>query len=413
MNTSAIPSSAPASNGAMSKPQQSDASSPDVPFNRILTRELADRRAAENTNTPKPKEAGNASQQTEPAKPPTQKSDDDGQSNDTASLSEAENNSTTEQLLMVAAQFSPLNPTAASTIVAQNASTSPTYAAIASATLSTESGNVIKPMQNEASSQIGNPELKSVAQNSELGANPTELKSTSFDAALSQMMDMNEGKEVGITGEKPLHASTLAQQGQTAAKIADSLALAAASQSAANLGADKPIEARPDLSASLAPLQQAIANSAQTPLGHVADRITPHVGTPAWNQSIGQKLVWMIGSDQQSASLTLNPPDLGPLQVVLNVSSTQANASFYSAQPEVREALEAALPKLREMLGEAGIQLGQANVSAGTPQQQGSYSEQQQASRTVNQGSDALLSTTPAAVNTTRITREGMIDTFA
>jgi flagellar hook-length control protein FliK len=38
----------------------------------------------------------------------------------------------------------------------------------------------------------------------------------------------------------------------------------------------------------------------------------------------------------------------------------------------VRQALEAALPKLREMLGEAGISLGQTSVSSGAPNQQNS-----------------------------------------
>jgi len=101
-----------------------------------------------------------------------------------------------------------------------------------------------------------------------------------------------------------------------------------------------------------------------------SERLTPQVGTPAWNQALGEKIVWMAAGNQQSATLTLNPPNLGPLQVVLNVSNEQATASFYAAQPEVRQALESALPRLREMMQDAGIQLGQANVSADTPRQQ-------------------------------------------
>ncbi|MDB5838387.1 MAG: putative flagellar hook-length control protein FliK [Herminiimonas sp.] len=100
------------------------------------------------------------------------------------------------------------------------------------------------------------------------------------------------------------------------------------------------------------------------------ERLTPQVGTPAWDQALGQKVVWMVAGAEQSASLTLNPPDLGPVQVVLNVSNNQATATFTAAQLEVRQALEAALPKLREMLGDAGIQLGQASVNSGAPDQQ-------------------------------------------
>jgi flagellar hook-length control protein FliK len=78
----------------------------------------------------------------------------------------------------------------------------------------------------------------------------------------------------------------------------------------------------------------------------------------------------MVAGAEQSASLTLNPPDLGPLQVVLNISNSTANATFVAAQPEVRQALEAAMPRLRDMLGDAGIQLGQATVSSGMQQNQ-------------------------------------------
>ena len=103
--------------------------------------------------------------------------------------------------------------------------------------------------------------------------------------------------------------------------------------------------------------------------GASANHLAPSVGAAAWGQALGEKVVWMAAGAQQTATLTLNPPNLGPMQIVLNISNEQATASFFSAQPEVRQALEAAFPRLREMMGEAGIQLGQATVSADTPQQ--------------------------------------------
>jgi flagellar hook-length control protein FliK len=74
----------------------------------------------------------------------------------------------------------------------------------------------------------------------------------------------------------------------------------------------------------------------------------------------------MIGDQQHTASLMLDPPELGLLQVVVTVSNDQATATFVAAEPEVRRAIEAALPRLREMMDSAGIQLGDATVSAGT-----------------------------------------------
>ena len=125
-----------------------------------------------------------------------------------------------------------------------------------------------------------------------------------------------------------------------------------------------------DLSRLAAQLQPSALQQAAAAVAVPADKLTGRVGTPAWDQQLGQKVVWMAAGGDQSATLTLNPPDLGPVQVVLTVTNDQADAAFMSAQPEVRQALEAAMPRLREMMSEAGIAFGSATVSAGTPEQQ-------------------------------------------
>jgi flagellar hook-length control protein FliK len=138
------------------------------------------------------------------------------------------------------------------------------------------------------------------------------------------------------------------------------------------------------------------------------------VGTPAWNQALGDKIVWMAAGAQQSATLTLNPPNMGPLQVVLNVSNEQATASFFSAQPEVRQALEAAFPRLREMMNEAGIQLGQATVSADTPQQHhASDREAQRAAPPFPGAGEAITAGVQPLHTSTLQSGRGLVDTFA
>lgn len=154
------------------------------------------------------------------------------------------------------------------------------------------------------------------------------------------------------------------------------------------------------------------ASTAATPL-QASDRLNPPLGTPAWNQALGEKIVWMAAGSQQSATLTLNPPDLGPLQVVLNVSNDQASAHFFAAQPEVRQALEAALPRLREMMQDAGIQLGQANVSADTARQQDNSPRDtpRQAPGFSDAGADTVAEASLAALPAR--TGRGLVDTFA
>jgi flagellar hook-length control protein FliK len=124
-----------------------------------------------------------------------------------------------------------------------------------------------------------------------------------------------------------------------------------------------------------APVQQASLSLAQAAAGVATDKIAARVGTPVWDNQVGQRIVWMVAGKEQSATLTLNPPDLGPMQVVLSVNNDQATVTFTSAQPEVRAALENAMPRLREMLDESGVALSNASVSAGMPDQRQAQGE--------------------------------------
>lgn len=88
------------------------------------------------------------------------------------------------------------------------------------------------------------------------------------------------------------------------------------------------------------------------------------VGSASWNERIGDRVVWMANNKESHAELVLTPPQMGRVEVKLSISDDQATATFVSANPQVREALEAALPRLREILADAGVQLGQAQVGA-------------------------------------------------
>lgn len=169
----------------------------------------------------------------------------------------------------------------------------------------------------------------------------------------------------------------------------------------------------------MAPVQQASVAMAQAATGVPADRIAARVGTPGWDNQVGQKIIWMVAGKEQSASLTLNPPDMGPMQVVLNITNDQATVTFTAAQPEVRQALENAMPKLREMMSESGIALGNATVNAGMPDQrqaqQGGEQPRGQGSGTRFGGNgDPAVHGAPApAPSLVNGGGAGLVDTFA
>ena len=122
------------------------------------------------------------------------------------------------------------------------------------------------------------------------------------------------------------------------------------------------------------PQDKAIANLASQPAA-TAQRDVPltvqtHVRDQTWSSDFAQKVVWLVNHDKQSAQLTLNPPQMGPIEISLNVDKGNASATFVSANAEVRDAIETAMPRLREMFASAGIQLGQTNVSSESFRQQ-------------------------------------------
>ena len=95
------------------------------------------------------------------------------------------------------------------------------------------------------------------------------------------------------------------------------------------------------------------------------------VGASGWNEEIGNRVVWMSNRMENRAELVLTPPQMGRVEVSLTITGDQATASFVSGNPQVREALESAMPRLREILAEAGIQLGQTQVGAENARQFG------------------------------------------
>jgi flagellar hook-length control protein FliK len=125
----------------------------------------------------------------------------------------------------------------------------------------------------------------------------------------------------------------------------------------------------------------------------------------------------MASNNESRAELVLNPPQLGRIEVSLTVNGDQANAVFVSANPAVREALENAVPHLREILGDAGINLGQAQVGAESSQQssnQGQTGDNRSSRLVDGGGEETAMSSFIGSTQTTRIRQgNGLVDTFA
>ena len=91
--------------------------------------------------------------------------------------------------------------------------------------------------------------------------------------------------------------------------------------------------------------------------------MTRPLSHPAWNQEMGERIVWMSNQGISSAEIKMNPQNMGPITVRIDMNQDQATISFTAQNSEVRTALEASIPKLREMLGSQNVTLADVNVS--------------------------------------------------
>ncbi|GKS68052.1 flagellar hook-length control protein FliK [Nitrosomonas sp. PY1] len=138
------------------------------------------------------------------------------------------------------------------------------------------------------------------------------------------------------------------------------------------------------------------------------------VGQPKWDNEFAQKIVWMGNQQQQVAEIHLNPANLGPVEVTLNITQDQATAQFISPHAFVRDAIQDALPRLKEMLADNGIQLGNVTVGAESFQQ----SNQQQAHNLPKNSFDSNNHTTETTSRneitaTAPIRHQGIVNTYA
>ena len=87
------------------------------------------------------------------------------------------------------------------------------------------------------------------------------------------------------------------------------------------------------------------------------------LGTKDWGEAVGERILWMVGRTIQGATLRVTPPHLGAIDIQLTMQQDQTSVSFTTQNGAVREALEAAIPRLREMFGESNLQLANVDVN--------------------------------------------------
>ncbi len=127
--------------------------------------------------------------------------------------------------------------------------------------------------------------------------------------------------------------------------------------------------------------------------------IAANIQNPNWSQQMTQQVAYMVNGGLQQAEIKLNPAHLGPMKIKLSITDDQATVNFVAQHAPVREALDAALPRLKEMFEQQGLNLADADVSTQSDQQANAESQQDESDRESHQDDSLVRASTDENMN--------------
>ena len=128
------------------------------------------------------------------------------------------------------------------------------------------------------------------------------------------------------------------------------------------------------------------------------------VSSPDWGPALNQRITWMVANSLQNANITVNPPNLGPLEINIQTDQNKTNVQFIVSSSEVRQAIQDAIPSLGKMLESSGLQLGQADINSR------SYSQNRENAKTETQIKN--IEAISNQVESSAIQGQGLINTY-
>ena len=137
--------------------------------------------------------------------------------------------------------------------------------------------------------------------------------------------------------------------------------------------------------------------------------VDTQLGRPQWAEAFNSRVLLLTQDQVQSAHIKLNPAELGPIEIRLSSSKDQTHIHFIAQHSEVRDVIQDALPRLRDMMGQSGVDLGDVNVSQHSASGQ-EYDFQHELS--TNRGMEGLLQQHDDEQQTTIAVRvqKGLVD---
>jgi len=129
------------------------------------------------------------------------------------------------------------------------------------------------------------------------------------------------------------------------------------------------------------PPQAATAHSNALPTHLETMTLARNADSTELGSGLSERVNWMINQKQNTATIRLDPPFLGKLDVQIKIADDATTVVFQTQHAQTRDLIESASVRLRDFLQESGYQ----NVNVDVSQRQ----DQQQARSQTSLGSDA------------------------
>lgn len=84
--------------------------------------------------------------------------------------------------------------------------------------------------------------------------------------------------------------------------------------------------------------------------------------TQAFEKELGEHLVSMVKQNDHQVKLKINPPELGNIDIDLNLNDEQADVSFYTGNLQVMATIEASISELKSLFNNQNLSLGDVHV---------------------------------------------------
>jgi len=181
-----------------------------------------------------------------------------------------------------------------------------------------------------------------------------------FAAALTREPDSPLERQIGRPGPQsalmatqfagPIEPGSIARQFEAPDTIADP-------SLTANV---RPLTALTDPAAMMNP--GLTSSTIPSAVASVSTESTVPLHHPRFAENFAQQVTLMARDGVQQARITVNPPELGPVELRIVVRNDEAAVQLAAPNAAVRDALEEALPRLREQFEQSGLRLGDSSV---------------------------------------------------